>query len=196
MRHDLKSYITLTIHSQETQEDLLQLRKGFRELDIRKRKELGKVILPDNLFSPDPTSGIQDAPRSVLLIGIPGVGKTATMYHFLMEHMEGRLWNEKFAFLVFILLREIKHFQEGRQITFKNILFSCFGPSLGFLEEERVWEYLMQHQEQVLFLLDGFDEFDTSPTESFTSYSNPTAPNVLLQNLIEGNLLSKSHILL
>lgn len=194
-RHDLESYIRLTLYPRT---NLLQeMRTGFREMSLDLIRHLGQAIEAEELFKSLQTS--KQDPRKVMLLGAPGVGKTATAYHFLKEHTEENLWKQQFHFVFFILFRDINHLM-GKQMTFKNLLFQMYGPKPA--DAERTWKLLENHQEQVLFILDGYDEcnglgvnINDSYAINFQDPSGEAHVQTLLYNLIMGNILPRAKVL-
>ena len=195
-RHDLKSYIKLALYPRTTQ--LQEMRTGFREMTLDLIRTLGTEIQPDELFEPELGQVEGRVPRTVLMLGAPGVGKTATMYHFLKECIEGNLWKNRFHFIFFILFREVNHFEDD--ISFHGLLFNCYGPSP--VDENKIWKYLERNQQHTLCVLDGYDEGTGLGVKVKDNYkvifhhvTKTTKPQILLHNLIAGNILPDAKVL-
>ena len=188
-KHDIKNYVSLMMYRRQS--EVAEARQGFQEYNILQTKSFSTPIQPSELFTP--TQDDPKTPRAVLMVGCPGAGKTATAYHFLDCHANQELWSDQFSFCIFILLREINQFDADTKLSFKDIIFNTYGPPVR--NRERVWRFLVKHQERLICILDGFDEIK-QVTQPFFDVDIPTSPNILMYNLIKGNILPRSCLLI
>ena len=181
-RHELTSYVHLNMYPQ--QQDLHNMRRGFREV------ALDTVRVVD--------ASERKEPHKVLLLGSPGVGKTLSAYHFLSENINGTLWKDDVHFIIFILLRELNRIKSN--MSFRDILFNAYGPSVG--NTQKVWEYLEKNQDKLLTILDGYDEYEGLGINvsyeyqiPFHATDQPTIAQILIYNLVLGNIFPGSKVL-
>lgn len=193
-QHDLKSHIKLALYPATSQ--LVETRTGFREMSLDLIRKLGVPIEANKLFSAVPQHEYE--PRGVMMLGAPGVGKTATSLFFLKEHSDGKLWLDKFHFVYLIMFRDINNF--AHDLSFKDLIFQSYGPVPS--DRDRIWEHLESHQEKVLFILDGYDEcnglgINTDPSMkiSFNDPDGKIRVQILLHNLIAHKILPKAKVL-
>ncbi|XP_030646342.1 NACHT, LRR and PYD domains-containing protein 12-like [Chanos chanos] len=132
----------------------------------------------------NPLAG-QDKPiRTVLTKGVGGIGKTVSVQKFILDWTEGKA-NQNIKFIFPLPLRELNLKKEG-QYSLMDILHHFFPGSKGLT-------FTDNDKKKVLIIFDGLDEcrlpldFQTNPV--WCSCTEPTSLDVLLTNLIKGNLL-------
>ncbi|KAM4719051.1 protein NLRC3-like [Anableps anableps] len=122
--------------------------------------------------------------RVVLTIGVAGVGKTFSVQKFTLDWAEG-LENQDLSVVVLLSFRELNLIR-GEQHSLLTLLH-VFHPTLQKLPAEQL------AVQKLLFIFDGLDEsrlsldFNNSPLVS--DVTQKSSVNVLLTNLIKGNLL-------
>ncbi|XP_030584056.1 NACHT, LRR and PYD domains-containing protein 12-like [Archocentrus centrarchus] len=143
-----------------------------------------------NIFKPG-RSNVQQQPakdkaiQRVLTKGIAGIGKTFTVQNFALNWAEGKS-NQHIDFIFVLLFRELNMLRDGDYSLLQLLL--CFYPELKPLEG-------MQQlvNKQVLFIFDGLDEsrfpLDFDGSVRMDDMNQRSTVNVLLTNLIKGNLL-------
>ncbi|KAK8730935.1 hypothetical protein OTU49_007709, partial [Cherax quadricarinatus] len=95
---------------------------------------------------------VQEEETRFLVEGEPGMGKTLLALKLAIDWAKKTSLQEfKFVFLIF--LRDFKGNLE--QYVREELLPSHFEDKL-----KQVWEYCKKHEEQVLFILDGYDELE------------------------------------
>ena len=89
------------------------------------------------------------------------------------------------------------------KLSFRELLLNHHGPSLSKSEQNNIWRYLQDHEKEVIFFLDGYDESkgldvdnDSQSNIVFTSTDQPHYPRILLHNLISGNIFNTAKVLL
>lgn len=125
--------------------------------------------------------------RTVLTKGVSGVGKTFSVQKFALDWAEGNA-SQGVIFLFPLSFRElnlIKH----EKISLTNLL-------LSFYPVSKAMPLIVSGSHQVLFILDGLDEcqftLDFQNNERLCDVNQSTSVEVLLTNLIKGNLLSSA----
>ncbi|XP_047435511.1 uncharacterized protein LOC125004702 isoform X2 [Mugil cephalus] len=127
--------------------------------------------------------------RTVLTIGVAGIGKTFASMKFMLDWAEGTAV-ENIYYTFPLPFREL-NLREKTEHSFEELLHQFF-PAM---ENSEINDY---DKYQILIVLDGLDEcrLDLKFNESnkWTDVKKPTSVGVLLTNLIQGNLLPKAQI--
>ncbi|KAM6945308.1 LOW QUALITY PROTEIN: NACHT, LRR and PYD domains-containing protein 12-like [Aplochiton taeniatus] len=145
----------------------------------------GTPIRVNDIFEAPPG---QDKPiRTVLTKGVAGIGKTFATQKFTLDWAEG-LANQKIQFTFPILFREL-HLLARKTYSLMELLHQFF------IETRNVTNF---SKYQVIFVLDGLDEcrlpLNFQNNEIWTDVTEPTSVDVLLTNLIKGNLLPSARL--
>lgn len=122
--------------------------------------------------------------RTVLTNGIAGIGKTISVQKFILDWAEGKA-NQDIHFLFPLPFRELNLMRE-EQHTMEGLLHCFFSDMKNFPLSEL-------ENYKVVFIFDGLDEcrlaLDFKNYEKCSEITRPTSLDVLLTNLITGNLL-------
>ncbi|XP_071340424.1 protein NLRC3-like isoform X15 [Trachinotus anak] len=122
--------------------------------------------------------------RVVLTNGVAGVGKTFSVQKFSLDWAEG-LENQDVSLLVLLSFRELNLIREQQYSLLR--LLHVFHPTLQKVTAEQLAVC------KVLFILDGLDEsrlsLDFTNREVVSDVTQTSSVNLLLTNLIQGNLL-------
>ncbi|XP_041823968.1 NLR family CARD domain-containing protein 3-like isoform X2 [Melanotaenia boesemani] len=127
--------------------------------------------------------------RVVLTNGVAGVGKTFSVQKFTLDWAEG-LENQDVGVVVLLSFRELNLIRDDQYSLLQ--LLHVFHPTLQKIPAEQlaVWK--------LLFIFDGLDEsrlsLDFNNTEVVSDVTQKSSVNVLLTNLIKGNLLPSALI--
>ncbi|XP_056219858.1 NACHT, LRR and PYD domains-containing protein 14-like isoform X3 [Seriola aureovittata] len=150
-----------------------QRRRISKALPVQQREDVSKV-LPDQ----------QRPIRVVLTNGVAGVGKTFSVQKFSLDWAEG-LENQDVGLLVLLSFRELNLIRHQRYSLLR--LLHVFHPTLQKVTAEQLAVC------KVLFIFDGLDEsrlsLDFNNRKSVCDVTQESSVNVLLTNLIRGNLL-------
>ncbi|XP_039514689.1 NLR family CARD domain-containing protein 3-like [Pimephales promelas] len=122
--------------------------------------------------------------RTVLTKGVAGIGKSVSVQKFVLDWAEGKE-NQDISFIFPLPFREM-NLKEKEKLSLMDLITQFFPETKGLNLTRR-------NQFKVLFILDGLDEcrlplkFDCN--ETCRDVSSPASLDVLLTNLIKGNLL-------
>ncbi|XP_037618170.1 NLR family CARD domain-containing protein 3-like [Sebastes umbrosus] len=122
--------------------------------------------------------------RVVLTNGVAGVGKTFSVQKFTLDWAEG-LENQDVSLVVLLSFRELNLIRDEQYSLL--MLLHVFHPTLQKVTAEKLAVC------KVLFIFDGLDEsrlsLDFKNSEVVSDVTQKSSVNVLLTNLIQGNLL-------
>ncbi|XP_030609462.1 NLR family CARD domain-containing protein 3-like isoform X2 [Archocentrus centrarchus] len=153
----------------------------------RKRGRLETSIECEDIFKPTVE---RDKPiRTVLTKGVAGIGKTFLTQKFTLDWAEDKT-NQDIQFMFPFTFRELN--------LLKDKKFSLVGLVHHFFTETKHGGLYSFDSLKVVFIFDGLDEcrlpLDFHNTEILTDVTESTSVDVLLINLIRGNLLPSAHI--
>ncbi|XP_076144629.1 NACHT, LRR and PYD domains-containing protein 3-like isoform X17 [Alosa pseudoharengus] len=135
-----------------------------------------------DIFKPLPG---QDQPiRSVITKGVAGIGKTVSVQKYILDWAE-RKENQDVHFIFPLPFRELN--------PLKDKMFSLMKLLHHFFSEMKQLTFPSQEKYKVLFIFDGLDEcrlpLDFQKNEVLTEVTKASSLDVLLTNVIQGNLL-------
>ncbi|XP_029939464.1 NLR family CARD domain-containing protein 3-like [Salarias fasciatus] len=144
-------------------------------------------ITPGDIFNASP--GRPQPIRTVLTKGVSGIGKTVLTQKFTLDWAEDKD-NQEVHFIFPFTFRELNVLKEKK--------FSLVGLVHHFFTETEEAGLFSFEDLQVVFILDGLDEcrlpLDFDHNKSLTDIRKPTSVDVLLTNLIRGNLLPSARL--
>ncbi|XP_041960926.1 NLR family CARD domain-containing protein 3-like [Alosa sapidissima] len=128
--------------------------------------------------------------KTVLTTGVAGVGKTVSVHKFVLDWAEGRA-NQDVEF-VFVLPFRILNLTEHTWRSLQQLLTELH-PELAELTDPRLYEEC-----KVVLVLDGLDESQLAlsfqPGYALCDTNSFAAVDVLVANLVQGNLLPSAHV--
>ncbi|KAL2079417.1 hypothetical protein ACEWY4_025161 [Coilia grayii] len=155
-----------------------------RQIESRSKRPAGqgKQIKCCDIFKPLP--GEDKPSRRVMTKGVAGIGKTISIQKYILDWAEEKD-NKEIHFIFPLPFRELNLMRE-KQHSLMDLLHHFF-PELKQLS------FGSQEKYKVLFIFDGLDEcrlqLNFQKNESWTDVTGVTSLDVLLTNLIKGNLL-------
>ncbi|KAJ3584682.1 hypothetical protein NHX12_015177 [Muraenolepis orangiensis] len=153
-------------------------------------RKLAKDEIPINckdIFKPIP--GHDQPIKTILTTGVAGIGKTILTHKFTLDWAEGNA-NHDIHFIFPFTFRELNLVKE-KEFSLVELLHHFFIE----IKEAGICRF---DQFQVVFILDGLDEcrlpLDFQNNQICTDVTESTSVDMLLTNLIRGNLLPSAHI--
>ncbi|XP_048860096.1 NACHT, LRR and PYD domains-containing protein 12-like isoform X3 [Brienomyrus brachyistius] len=151
------------------------------ETASKKRRTEDTTVKCNDIFKP--LCGRETPIRTVLTKGVAGIGKTVSVQKFILDWAEGKA-NQDVHFIFALPFRDL-NLIKGEYSLIE--LLCHFVPELKSLESTELFMY------KILFIFDGLDEcrlpLDFQNNESWFDVTKKTSLDVLLTNLIKGNLL-------
>nr|XP_056707961.1 NACHT, LRR and PYD domains-containing protein 6 [Euleptes europaea] len=141
------------------------------------------------LFDPDDS---QENPRTVVLQGPAGIGKTMTARKIMLDWAVGKLYQGKFDYAFYINCREMNLVTKQQSLT--DLIFrNC-------PERNAPIKDIFANPEKLLFIIDGLDElkFHLEPKGEYLSFdpSQKKPVEILLNSLVRKSILPKSYLII
>uniref|UniRef100_A0A673A8C8 NACHT domain-containing protein n=1 Tax=Sphaeramia orbicularis TaxID=375764 RepID=A0A673A8C8_9TELE len=145
------------------------------------------TITCEDIFKTPPD---RDQPiRTVLTKGVAGIGKTVLTQKFSLDWAEDKA-NQDIHFIFPFTFRELNVLKQ-KKFSLVELVHHFFTET----KEAGIWIFA---DFQVVFILDGLDEcrlpLDFNNTQILTDVTESTSVDVLLMNLIRGNLLPSARL--
>ncbi|XP_064860570.1 LOW QUALITY PROTEIN: NACHT, LRR and PYD domains-containing protein 12-like [Oncorhynchus nerka] len=154
-----------------------------RQIEMASKKQTTQEtpIKCNDIFKPLPG---QDKPiRTVLTKGIAGIGKTVSVQKVILDWAEGKA-NQDVHFMFPLPFRDL---------NLKKDQYSLMQLLSHYFSELKEIDSIEDGETKTVFIFDGLDEcrlpLDFKNNEKCSEVTKPTSVNVLLTNLIKGNLL-------
>ncbi|XP_034151332.1 NLR family CARD domain-containing protein 3-like, partial [Esox lucius] len=152
------------------------------ETTTRKQTRPETAIKCNDIFKPTPG---QDKPiRTVLTKGVAGIGKTVSVQKFILDWAEGKA-NQDVQFVFPLPFREL-NLMKGDNLSLIQLINH-------FSVETNKAIISNYNKYKVVFIFDGLDEcrlpLDFKNNKSCCDVTESTSVDVLLTNIIKGNLL-------
>ncbi|XP_078714107.1 NACHT, LRR and PYD domains-containing protein 3-like [Lampetra fluviatilis] len=146
-------------------------------------------ITYEELFDPMKSNG--EIPRLVVVVGVPGIGKT-TMSKFIVNRLSTAgdiIFDQKFENVIYVRFRELNEIGE---VSLKDLLGNVHA-DLGKVSHE-----LIEDPAKLLFLMDGLDEFGRclDLSKACNDPNKKTNVEAVIAGLVTGRLLLESSILI
>ena len=149
------------------------------------------------------TNNKDSNPKSILLTGKAGIGKTLFCQKLIRDWSHDKLFQVNteaevpdFKFVYLLTFRQL-NLSGDDHVTLKEILNCSAVLDDDSIMEESLFKYMATHPEEVLIIIDGFDEY--SRQDYIASHLDEKYPNsaqekmpvaALCAKLIKGDILS------
>uniref|UniRef100_A0A3Q1J229 B30.2/SPRY domain-containing protein n=1 Tax=Anabas testudineus TaxID=64144 RepID=A0A3Q1J229_ANATE len=157
------------------------------ETASRKPDRPETTIRQEDIFKGSP--GREEPIRTVMTKGVAGIGKTVLTQKFTLDWAEDKA-NQDIQFTFPLTFRELNVLKEKK--------FSLVELVHHFFTETKEAGICRFEEFQVVFILDGLDEcrlpLDFHNNRILNDVTESTSMDVLLTNLIRGNLLPSAHL--
>ncbi|XP_048853353.1 NLR family CARD domain-containing protein 3-like isoform X3 [Brienomyrus brachyistius] len=151
------------------------------ETASKKRRTEDTTVKCNDIFKP--LCGRETPIRTVLTKGVAGIGKTVSVQKFILDWAEGKA-NQDVHFIFALPFRDLNLIKSEYSLI---ELLHHFVPELKSFQSTDLFS------SKVLFIFDGLDEcrlpLDFQNNESWFDVTKKMSLDVLLTNLIKGNLL-------
>ncbi|XP_062397871.1 NACHT, LRR and PYD domains-containing protein 12-like [Sardina pilchardus] len=156
-----------------------------RQIEMVSKSQVSKEEKPikyTDIFKPLPG---QDKPiRTVLTKGVAGIGKTVSVQKFILDWTEDKA-NQNIHFIFPLPFREL-NLMKDKNFTLLDFIHH-------FFTETKDFAFSNKDRYNIAFIFDGLDEsrlpLDFQHNECIYSITESASVDVLLTNLIQGNLL-------
>ncbi|CAL8298303.1 unnamed protein product [Gadus morhua 'NCC'] len=157
------------------------------ETASRRQAKEETPIKCEDIFKPLPD---QDQPiRTIMTTGVAGIGKTVLTHKFTLDWAEDKA-NHDIHFIFLLTFREL-NLLKGKKFSLVELLHHLIIET----KEAGICRFDLF---QVVFILDGLDEsrlpLDFQDNQTWTDVTKPISVDVLLTNLIRGDLLPSARI--
>ncbi|XP_030212969.1 NLR family CARD domain-containing protein 3-like, partial [Gadus morhua] len=181
-------YIELFITDRGNEEANKEHEVRLIETTSRKSANQETPIKCEDIFKPLPTRQGQPI-RTIMTTGVAGIGKTVLTNKFTLDWAEGKA-NQDIDFTFAFTFRAL-NLLIAKEFSLVELLHH-------FFIETKEAEICRYDRFQVVFILDGLDEcrlpLDFQNNQTWTDVTKPTSVDVLLTNLIMGDLLPSARI--
>ena len=207
-------------HGRKPVEDLDAFKRGLSQYDqtsetlIRKRHlcQYGQVSGEPVKHCREifiPTDGNVKHPESILLTGKAGIGKTLFCQKLIRDWADGKLFQSQtnvqvpdFKFAYLLTFRQLNLLGDDR-VTLREILNRSSVLDDRSNIDESLFEYIVDHADEVLIIIDGYDEYsqqDFIATNLDDQYPNNAQEEMpvaaLCAKLIKGKILRGSSVMI
>ncbi|XP_071002371.1 NLR family CARD domain-containing protein 3-like isoform X2 [Oncorhynchus clarkii lewisi] len=139
----------------------------------------------NDIFKPLP--GQDKLIRTVLTMGVAGIGKTVSVLKFMLDWAEGKA-NQDIQIIFPLPFRDLNLMRDKNQSLIELLHHSFIETKVSEISENK----------NIVFVFDGLDEcrlpLDFQNNKICCDVTESTSVEVLLTNLIKGNLLPSAHI--
>ena len=146
----------------------------------------------------------ESSPKRILLTGKAGIGKTLFCQKLARDWADNKLFQSQshFKFVYLLTCRQL-NLLENEQLSLQELLNCSTVLDDSSNIDESLFEYIVNHPEEVLIIIDGYDEYsqqDYITGESETRYQNTAKEKMpvaaLCTKLIKGKLLRDTVVMI
>ncbi|KAJ1121379.1 hypothetical protein NDU88_009490 [Pleurodeles waltl] len=160
--------------------------RGQRHLELIAERAAQSYPSIKDLFRPEKDGHV---PRTVVLQGVAGIGKTVTARKIMLDWASGNLFQESFEFVFYIHCREYNQLSAERPLAELIIPRIDGEPLLSISEIEA-------DPKKLLFIIDGFDELKITGGLKTVDPDREFPEGKTIFSLIRKRYLWKSYIII
>ena len=192
-------------------------RKPVEDLDMERGEQLqqysrgsGKPVEhSQEIFLSESDRNDDMNPKSVLVTGKAGIGKTVYCQNLIRDWADNKLFQPQsnrnvpdFKFAYLLTFRQLSLLRD-KHVTLREILNLSSVLDEHSNIDDSLFEYIVDHSQNVLIILDGFDEYSEQnliASDSDDQYSNSAQEKMpvaaLCAKLIKGKVLKDSVVMI
>ena len=192
-------------------------RKPVEDLDMERGEQLQQYSLgsgkpvehSQDIFLSESDRNDDMNPKSVLVTGKAGIGKTVYCQNLIRDWADNKLFQPQsnrnvpdFKFVYLLTFRQLSLLR-GKRVTLREILNRSSVLDEHSNIDDSLFEYIVDHSQNVLIILDGFDEYSEQnliASDSDDQYSNSAQEKMpvvaLCAKLIKGKILKDSVVMI
>ncbi|XP_075034553.1 uncharacterized protein LOC142095507 [Mixophyes fleayi] len=132
-------------------------------------------------------------PKTVVVQGPAGIGKTVTSQKMMLDWASGKLYGDKFNFVFYMSCREIN------RITGNINLAGLLAKTCNMQFSDDLVKAIFQDPAKVLLIIDGFDELRWSLEDNYEEYQDPfqeTHKEILLRSIFRKEVLNATSLMI
>ncbi|NXN71399.1 NLRP3 protein, partial [Himantopus himantopus] len=171
-------------HEKKKEHEIMAV--GQRQAEIMQEQVNSSISISD-LFKPDRD---RQAPKTVVILGAAGIGKTMTARKIMLDWASGGLYRQ-FDYVFYIHCREGKLTAQG---SMADMISKCCPSDNPPLVE------ILRRPEKLLFVIDGFDELrfslDQTPNDLCSDPWEMKPVEIILSSLFRKILLPECSLLI
>ncbi|XP_053306964.1 NACHT, LRR and PYD domains-containing protein 12-like [Spea bombifrons] len=175
---------------EERKQEIRGLGREHLEMMEQRCSEDYSPTTVDKLFDPE-EDGF--TPKTVVLQGPAGIGKTMTAQKIMLDWASGKLYEERFNYVFYLSCREIN------RMTGETSIADFISKMCRLKCSQSAMESILRDPEKILFLIDGLDELDQSFMGLSEDCSHPfqvVPKEVILSSLIRKQVLETSSLII
>ncbi|KAM8924051.1 NACHT, LRR and PYD domains-containing protein 3-like [Pelodytes ibericus] len=179
-------------YEDEREHELIYSGKRQVKLMANKSSLFYSLTTIGSLFIPGAEGMI---PKTVVLQGPAGIGKTMTAQKIMLDWASGKLYQNTFNFVFYLSCRQFN------ELSSKMSIADVLSKVCGLKCQLNLMKSIFEESEKILFLIDGFDELKLPAADNKVEdhEENPfqeVPKEVLLHSLFRKHLLEKSSLLI
>ncbi|XP_053307067.1 NACHT, LRR and PYD domains-containing protein 12-like [Spea bombifrons] len=175
---------------EERKQEIRALGEEHLEMMEQRRSDKYSPTTVDKLFDPE-EDGF--TPKTVVLQGPAGIGKTMTAQKIMLDWASGKLYEDRFNYVFYLSCREIN------RMTGETSIADFISKMCRLKWPKSAMESILRDPEKILFLIDGLDELDQSFMGLGEDCSHPfqvVPKEVILSSLIRKQVLETSSLII
>ena len=152
-------------------------------------KTVSQLTEPSDIFKPINSQKNRTYPRTILVIGRPGIGKTM-LTKKLLHQWQGekiKFWHDKM-----IILFQLRKFNEG-DVSLRDMIMKSEGIAAEYCDE--VFNFVLSNQKNTVLIFDGLDELFVdgahlnNDTVGMIPQNEKLPAFLILKKLVNGEIL-------